>query len=192
MNGRRRILFWTCLSICVVFWNLETIFAQPKGAGTMKIHITSPAFHEGKSIPSRYTCDGEDMSPPLEWGEVPAGTQSIALISDDPDAPMGVWVHWVLYNLPPDTRSLQEDMPPDEKLPNGALQGVTDFRRTGYGGPCPPSGTHRYYFKLYALDRKLDLGAGAAKNDLLKAMEGHILGEGMLMGVYKRTLAGKR
>lgn len=152
----------------------------------MEIKITSSAFEEGGLIPPKYTCDGADISPPLQWDAVPEGTKSVALISDDPDAPMGTWVHWVLFNLPADTRELTENIPPDENLPGGAGQGTNDFRRIGYGGPCPPGGTHRYFFKIYALDTELDLAAGACKKDLLKAMEGHILGEGQLIGKYKR------
>jgi len=152
----------------------------------MDIKITSPAFENEGMIPAKYTCDGEDLSPPLQCDTVPEGTKSIALISDDPDAPMGTWVHWVLFNLPADTRQLPEDIPPDKTLPNGAKQGTSDFGRIGYGGPCPPGGTHRYFFKIYALDTELSLQAGARKRDLLKAMEGHILGQGQLMGKYKR------
>jgi len=152
----------------------------------MEIKVTSPAFENEGMIPAKYTCDGEDISPPLQWDAVPEGTRSIALISDDPDAPMGMWVHWVLFNLPADARELKENIPPDKTLPNGAKQGTSDFGRIGYGGPCPPGGTHRYFFKIYALDAELNLQAGARKRDLLKAMEGHILGQGQLMGKYKR------
>ncbi|MHC4111975.1 MAG: YbhB/YbcL family Raf kinase inhibitor-like protein [Planctomycetota bacterium] len=152
----------------------------------MDIIITSSAFEEGGLIPPKYTCDDDDISPPFQWDAVPEGTKSIALISDDPDTPMGTWVHWVMFNLPADTRELQENIPKDEILPNGTRQGISDFQRIGYGGPCPPSGTHRYFFKIYALDTELDLAAGAAKSDLLNAMEGHILAEGQLMGKYKR------
>ncbi|MBW8041361.1 MAG: YbhB/YbcL family Raf kinase inhibitor-like protein [Planctomycetes bacterium] len=152
----------------------------------MEIIITSSAFEHEALIPPKYTCDGDDISPPLQWESIPEATKSIALISDDPDAPMGTWVHWVLFNLPADTSRLHENIPPEKTLPNGARQGINDFRRIGYGGPCPPSGTHRYFFKIYALDTELDLAVGAAKSDLLEAMEGHILGEGQLMGKYKR------
>jgi len=152
----------------------------------MDIKITSSAFEDGGLIPAKYTCDGADVSPPLQWNKVPEGTKSIALICDDPDAPMGTWVHWVIFGLPADIRELAEDVPPDKTLPNGARQGTSDFGRIGYGGPCPPSGTHRYFFKIYALDRELDLPAGARKRDLLKAMEGHIVGQGELIGKYKR------
>ena len=152
----------------------------------MEIKITSTVFEEGGLIPAKYTCDGADISPPLQWEAVPEGTKSIALISDDPDAPMGTWVHWVLFNLPADTKELPENMPTDGTLPSGAKQGITDFGRTGYGGPCPPQGTHRYFFKIYALDTEVELTGSAKKADLLKAMEGHILGQGQLMGKYKR------
>jgi len=156
------------------------------GGKKMDIKITSSAFEEGGLIPPKYTCDGSDISPPLQWEAVPEGTKSIALISDDPDAPVGTWVHWVLFNLPAETKELAENIPPDSTLPNEARQGTTDFGRIGYGGPCPPSGTHRYFFKIYALDTEVDLAAGANKPDLLKAMEGHILAQGQLIGKYKR------
>lgn len=159
---------------------------QTEGDKKMDIKITSSAFKDGGLIPTKYTCDGADISPPLQWDAVPEGTKSIALICDDPDAPMGTWVHWVLYNLPPDVVELAEDVPADETLPNGAMQGTSDFGRIGYGGPCPPSGTHRYFFKIYLLDTTLDLSPGARKRDLLKAMEGHILAQGQLIGKYKR------
>ncbi|MCS7309041.1 MAG: YbhB/YbcL family Raf kinase inhibitor-like protein [Armatimonadota bacterium] len=157
-----------------------------EGGARMDIRLTSTAFPEGGMIPKKYTCDGEDVSPPLTWDNVPEGTKSFALICDDPDAPMGTWVHWVLFNLPADVRSLPEAVPPDKELPSGARQGTNDFRKIGYGGPCPPSGTHRYYFKLYALDTMLDLPAGCSKAQLLKAMDGHVLAEGQLMGKYSR------
>jgi Raf kinase inhibitor-like YbhB/YbcL family protein len=157
-----------------------------KGGQIMGIKIESSAFKEGGMIPVKYTCDGEDVSPALKWGELPTGTKSIALISDDPDAPMGTWVHWVLYNLPPDVRALPEKIPPKKSLENGAVHGTNDFKRFGYGGPCPPGGTHRYFFKIYALDKKIDLAPGAVKDQLVKAMEGHILDSGQLMGKYKR------
>jgi Raf kinase inhibitor-like YbhB/YbcL family protein len=152
----------------------------------MEIKITSPAFEDGGMIPSKYTCDGEDISPPLHWEAVPDGTVSIAIISDDPDAPMGTWVHWVLFNLPPDTKELKEKFPDDETLADGTRQGITDFGATGYGGPCPPSGTHRYFFKIYALDKKIDVATIVDKAQLLQEMEGHIIGQGQLMGKYQR------
>ncbi len=152
----------------------------------MEITLKSPAFEEEEMIPGKYTCDGMDVSPPLSWTSVPDGTQSLALICDDPDAPMGTWVHWVLFNIPATTGELPENVPSEKVLTNGAKHGINDFRTFGYGGPCPPGGIHRYYFKLYALDTELNLEAGAAKKDLLNAMEGHILAESQLMGRYKR------
>jgi Raf kinase inhibitor-like YbhB/YbcL family protein len=160
--------------------------SESKGGAIMELKVTSPAFKNGEMIPKKYTCDGEEMSPPLEWSEAPAGTKGIALISDDPDAPMGTWVHWVIFNMPPDTKKLPENVPHAPTLDNGAKQGIDDSGKIGYGGPCPPSGTHRYYFKVYALDKMLDLKPGATKKDLLKAMEGHIIAQGELMGRYKR------
>ncbi|MGD8780923.1 MAG: YbhB/YbcL family Raf kinase inhibitor-like protein [Ignavibacteria bacterium] len=148
--------------------------------------ITSTAFDEGAMIPRKYTCDDIDISPPLQWSNEPEGTKVFAIICDDPDAPMGTWVHWVLYNLPADTNKLPEDIPPVEILPNGAKQGRNDMRKIGYGGPCPPGGTHRYYFKIYALAEELNIEPGCTKSELLKAMEGKILSEGQLMGRYKR------
>ena len=160
---------------------------QPAGTKNMTIQVTSTAFAEGRGIPVKYTCDGQEISPPLQWSNAPMNTQSFALIADDPDAPVGTWVHWVIYDLPANTTELAENTPKSEQLPNGARQGVNDFNRPGYGGPCPPPGKpHRYFFKLYALDRMLDLKPGATKKDLLKAMEGHVLGEGQLMGMYQR------
>lgn len=152
----------------------------------MEIKVTSSAFEDGGLIPAKYTCDGEDISPPLQWAGVPEGAGSVALICDDPDAPMGTFVHWVLFNLPAITTELAEDVPADKTLPNGAGQGITDFGRIGYGGPCPPSGTHRYFFKIYALDTELALKAGVSKRELLRAMEGHILAQGQLIGKYRR------
>ena len=152
----------------------------------MAIHLISSAFEEGAMIPSKYTCDGKDISPPLAWTSVPAGTKSFALICDDPDAPMGTWVHWVLYNLPTSVNKLPENIPPRPILDNGAQQGKNDFRKLGYGGPCPPGGTHRYYFKLYALDAVFDVRPGLSKVELLKLIEGHNLGEGHLMGRYSK------
>ena len=150
------------------------------------ITIESSAFGEGGMIPVQYTCDGKNVSPPLRWSEPPEGTGSFALISDDPDAPAGTWVHWVVYNIPPGVRELPENIPSTEKLPDSTVQGTTDFWSIGYGGPCPPSGTHRYYFKIYALDAMLNLRHGATKQQLLAAMEGHIRARGELMGRYTR------
>lgn len=133
-----------------------------------------------------YTCDGEDMSPQLSWEDAPGDTESFALISDDPDAPGRTWVHWVIYDIPGTTKSLPAGMPRHDHPPAGGTQGNNDFRRIGYGGPCPPGGTHRYYFNLYALDTTLNLKPGATKKELLDAMDGHILEECRLMGTYFR------
>jgi Raf kinase inhibitor-like YbhB/YbcL family protein len=152
-----------------------------------EMKITSSAFKEGEMIPSKYTCDGEDISPQLSWTGAPDNTKSFALIADDPDAPVGIWVHWVIYNMPPAVMELKENFPKDKSFDDGTKQGMTDFRRIGYGGPCPPSGTHRYYFKLYALDIILAKDAGLAKKELLDAMQGHIIAEAQLMGKYKRS-----
>jgi len=152
----------------------------------MAITITSTVFTEGSMIPQDYTCDGEDISPPLAWSGVPDGTKSLALICDDPDAPMGTWAHWVLFNMPPSAEDLPASVPPKEALDNGAKHGINDFRKFGYGGPCPPGGTHRYYFKLYALDTEINVETGITKAQLVKTMEGHILAEGQLMGRYSR------
>ncbi len=150
------------------------------------MEIKSSAFGSGEIIPVKYTCDGADFSPPLEWTAGPAGTKSFALICDDPDAPMGTWVHWVIYDLPPTATMLAEGITRDRELPGGGTQGINDFRRLGYGGPCPPGGTHRYFFKLYALDAALGLKPGITKDQLLTAMKGHILAEAQLMGTYRR------
>jgi len=152
----------------------------------MAFELTSAAFATDEGIPRKYTCDGDDISPPLSWSEPPEGTQSFALICDDPDAPVGTWVHWVLYNIPADKRSLPEAIPAQAQLSDGSLHGKNSWKRRDYGGPCPPSGTHRYFFKLYALDVTLNLGAGATKKKVLRAMEGHILAQVELMGTYSR------
>jgi len=144
----------------------------------MILSVSSTAFQEGSRIPSKYTC---------QWSEPPEGTQSLALIMDDPDAPSGVFTHWVLFNISSDSRKLPETVPTQAQLPSGALQGKNDFGRIGYGGPCPPPGRpHRYRFTLYALDQPLDLKAGASKKQVLDAIQGHILAQGQLTGMYQR------
>jgi len=156
-------------------------------AGAMTLKIESPAFAEGSAIPRQYTCDGNGGSPPLTFSGVPAGTKGLALICDDPDAPSGVFVHWVLFDLPPATAKLPESVPAGASPPTGGVQGKNDFGKTGYGGPCPPSGTHRYEFKLYALDKELKLPPGSSKADVVAAMQGHGLAEAKLTGKYKRN-----
>ncbi len=148
--------------------------------------LTSSAFQQGDPIPTIHSCDGEDTSPRLTWTNPPAGVQSFALIFDDPDAPGGTWVHWVLFNLPAETRSLPADVPPDPELASGGVHGSNSWNSIGYGGPCPPGGEHRYFFKLYALDSVLDVEVSATKEQLLEAMEDHIVAEAELMGTYSR------
>ena len=183
----RRILRWSCLlflipSSCAggrsTHLNLDH--------GVFAVRLISTAFKEGESIPDQYTCEGANVSPPLRWDTVPAGTKSLALVCDDPDAGGDTWVHWVLFNVPPGVTRLEEDVPPEKQLPSGARQGTNSFGKIGYGGPCPPRGSkpHRYYFKLYALDTMLDLPAGADNQQLEKAMAGHELGRGQLMGRF--------
>lgn len=153
----------------------------------MAFQIKSDSFPAGGAIPVRHTCDGDDLSPPLEWNEAPADTKSFVLISDDPDAPMGTWVHWVVYDIPAAVRRFDEGVSKSETLADGTKQGMTDFGRPGYGGPCPPPGKpHRYYFKLYALDTLLNLPPRQRKEKVLQAMEGHVLAETQLMGHYQR------
>ncbi len=148
--------------------------------------LTSTAFENGTSIPAQYTCKGEDISPPLSWVNPPEGTKSFALIADDPDAPMGTWVHWVYYNIPPQVHLLPENLQPVHTPPPGGVQGITSFGTRGYGGPCPPSGTHRYFFKLYALNCTIEPGETADKKQVEKSMKGCILAEAELMGTFSR------
>ncbi|MBD3235183.1 MAG: YbhB/YbcL family Raf kinase inhibitor-like protein [Candidatus Eisenbacteria bacterium] len=151
------------------------------------MRISSPAFEHEGTIPQRHTCEGDDLSPPLSWTDVPEGTGTLALICDDPDAPMGTWVHWVVFNIPPDAGGFEEAVAPDAEPAGGVVQGRNSWKRTGYGGPCPPPGKpHRYFFKLYALDGSLDLDASATKADLEAAMKGHVLADAELMGTYQR------
>ena len=153
----------------------------------MALSITSTAFKDGRRIPKKYTCESDDISPALAWSDVPPEAKSLALIMDDPDAPMGVFTHWVLFNLPSGLSSLDEAQATGEKLGNGAVHGINDFGRTGYGGPCPPPGpTHRYFFAIYALDTSLSLKPRSTKQQLLTAMKGHVLAEARLVGTYSR------
>ncbi len=154
---------------------------------TQSLTLTSPAFPNAGQIPRRYTCDNDDISPDLAWSSAPANTQSFVLIVDDPDAPAGVWTHWLIWNIPPKATVLPSDTPKTPQLDNGARQGLNDFHRIGYGGPCPPPGKpHRYLFKLYALDALLDLKPGATKSLLEDALKPHILAQTQTMGTYKR------
>ncbi|TCV86698.1 YbhB/YbcL family Raf kinase inhibitor-like protein [Sulfurirhabdus autotrophica] len=154
----------------------------------MAFLLTSPAFNAEQPIPKRFSCDGVNISPPLHWKGAPAEAKSFALIADDPDAPKATWIHWVIYNLPATCNNLSEDIPGNLHLPEGGVHGNNSWSKLGYGGPCPPSGTHRYYFKLYALDRVLQIAPGATKAALLAAMEGHILDQAELMGTYNRNM----
>ncbi len=150
------------------------------------IELKSSAFKPGEMIPKKYTCDAEDISPQISWSKIPGETKELALICDDPDAPMGIWVHWVIYGIPPATNNLSENVPKKDTI-MGFHQGKNSFGKIGYGGPCPPPGsTHRYVFKLYALNVTLALKPGASKSDLVKAMDGHILAQGELIGLYGR------
>lgn len=157
----------------------------------MTLELRSSAFPAEGAIPARFTCDADDLSPPLEWTGVPPGTRSLALIVDDPDAPdpkapKTVWVHWVLYNLPPESTGLAEGVS-RESLPEGTREGKNDWKRTGYGGPCPPVGRHRYFHKLYALDAMLPDLREPTKRDVETAMSGHVLAQAELMGTYQRS-----
>jgi Raf kinase inhibitor-like YbhB/YbcL family protein len=169
----------------------QSVTRTPEAKNSL-IKVTSSAFQEGGMIPKKYTCDGANASPPLAWNNAPDGTKSFALIADDPDAPGQTWVHWVAFNLPASARELPENVPSEVSITASGRQGTTDFRKVGYGGPCPPSGAHRYYFKLYALDTELALDSSATKDQLLKAMEGHVLAEGQLMGKYQRQSNDRR
>jgi Raf kinase inhibitor-like YbhB/YbcL family protein len=152
----------------------------------MAFRLTAAAFRNGEFIPEEFTCDGPDISPALEWTEPPAGTESLAVIVDDPDAPAGTWVHWVLYDIPGDTRKLEDGIAKDRHLLNGARQGRNDFGKIGYNGPCPPKGgPHRYFFKLCALDKQMNLKAGASKAELERAMKGHLLAEAEVVGRFQ-------
>ena len=158
-----------------------------KEEADMTLTLTSTAFKEGSEIPIVYTCDGQDISPPLTWSEAPANTKTFVLIVDDPDAPGGVFTHWVLFNLPSNIKQVEENIPSQQRLSNGALQGKNGFGNIGYGGPCPPRGpAHHYRFAVYAIDRTLDIAAGASKQKVIDAMKGHVVAQGQLTGTYQR------
>lgn len=149
-------------------------------AGGARMKITSSVFQEGGNIPSKFTCDGGDSSPPLRIAEIPSGAKTLALIVDDPDAPSGLFTHWIVWNISPQTNAIAEGSAPQ------GVKGTNDFGKSGYGGPCPPSGTHRYYFKILALDRELNLPSGTKRNQLDAAMKGHVVAQGELMGRYAK------
>jgi Raf kinase inhibitor-like YbhB/YbcL family protein len=157
------------------------------GGSLVAFEVRSPSFAAGGDIPVKHTCDGRDVSPPLRWTDPPAKTKSFALIADDPDAPVGTWVHWVLYAIPGAASELAEGVPPRDTVAGIGTHGVNDFGKVGYGGPCPPRGPgHRYFFKLYALDAEISLPPRTTKAGVLEALEGHVLGQAELMGRYKR------
>jgi len=177
------VLFDKCLRIAIsgILWGgiaMESSYA---------LKLSSTEFGENEMIPREYTCSGDDISPPLTWSEAPEGTAGFALVMDDPDAPMGTWDHWVLYSIPPHVSALPEGLPVDAVLPDGSMQGINDFRKTGYGGPCPPPGSpHRYVFTLYALDAIPEMSPGMDKDSVLDAIKGHILDKATLTGLYSR------
>jgi len=181
-----------CLSLAMLLCaladtSISTLFAEETEGGSEPMQIQSSAFDEGATIPKKHTCEGEDVSPHLSISAPPAEAKSLVLICDDPDAPVGTWVHWVLFGLAPDTRDLPEGVPSDAEVLGGAKHGRNDFGNLGYGGPCPPPGpAHRYFFKLYAVDTEPVLNVGATKAEVLQAIEGHILAETQLMGRYGR------
>ena len=159
----------------------------------MVIKLTSPAFKDGEKIPEKYTCDGDNISPPLTWSNIPQNTKMLVIVCEDPDAPNGIWSHWVVYKIPPAETEFLEGIPTTEVLPSGAEQGVNDFKHLGYGGPCPPEyhDAHRYFFRIFALDQEFHLTIHFKRSNLLDAIKGHILDEGHLIGLYKRAGARK-
>lgn len=169
-----------CLLLVMLVLDCSGVAAR-EGKRMSELTVKSPAFAGNGYIPARFTCDGNNINPPLVIEKVPADAKSLALIVDDPDAPVGMWVHWVVWNIPPETREIAED-----HVPGNSVQGKNDWKRNGYGGPCPPSGVHRYFFKLYALDTRLNLGIGTTKPELEAAMKGHILSKAELIGLYKK------
>jgi Raf kinase inhibitor-like YbhB/YbcL family protein len=190
----RRTAFWFSILVlllpsCGRRPSNETLLPEDPKKNT--IRLESPAFTSGGAIPKLYTCDGKDVSPPLTWSGIPENARSVALVCEDPDAPRGTWTHWVIFDIPASVKELGEGIPAQERVDLGtggktALHGKNDFGKTGYGGPCPPSGTHRYSFRIYALDGTLDLGPDTTRERLLGAIRGHVLAEGQLMGKYSR------
>ena len=181
------LLFLALVTIVVGCSSASPAGDQAEGGDGMQIQLSSTAFKDGETIPVIYTCDGKNVSPPLSWTEPPQGSKSFALIVDDPDAPAGTWVHWVVFNLPPSMNSISEGASSSGNQEPFGTAGMNSFQKRGYGGPCPPKGkSHRYFFKLYSLDIMLGLKTGASKADVEKAMQGHILAQGQLMGTYSR------
>ena len=183
------LMFSVFAALMLVQFSLSKVYPQKKLRGKkMEIKLYSNAFKEGELIPVKYTCQGANISPELHWNNVPKDVKSFALIVEDPDAPGGDFVHWIIYNIPGNTNELHEDITPSRNIPDEVMLGTNSFGKIGYGGPCPPSGKpHRYYFRIYALDTILhQMESGATKQQLLKVMEKHIIGEGFLMGKYQR------
>jgi Raf kinase inhibitor-like YbhB/YbcL family protein len=180
---KTQVIFLTTAIIVICFVGIAKVYKPYKGENKYysNMKLTSTEFLDNQFIPSKYTCDGEDINPELNISGVPSGTKSLVLIMDDPDAPAGTWVHWIMWNIKPETTSIAEG-----SVPKGAVEGITSFNKTGYGGPCPHQGTHHYNFKLYALDTLLNLSPSSKKEDLVLAMQGHILEQTILIGLYKR------
>ncbi len=187
MNKNKIIIIIISITIIVmiIFWNWFT--SKDKKMNTLKtniknVELASPSFKNGQFIPSKFTCDGKDINPPLEIKNIPQGTKSLVLIIDDPDAPMGTWDHWLVWNINPKIKEIKEN-----SIPDGGVEGLNSFGRHSYGGPCPPSGIHHYYFKIYALSKKLSLDPKSNKKDLEKAMTDSVIGEGELIGLYQKN-----
>jgi Raf kinase inhibitor-like YbhB/YbcL family protein len=165
----------------------ESALRDGEKGGALAFTLSSPSFHNGEQIPKKFTCDGADVSPQLQWSSPPSGAQSFVLIADDPDAPVGTWTHWIYFDMPGQITSLPENVDKVEQPPSAGHQGRNDFRKIGYGGPCPPVGKpHRYFFKIYALDKNLNLKAGAGRQEVEQAMQGHIIGQAEIFGKYQR------
>ena len=189
---------WSCRSIGIVTVGILIIAlsacgqarkqSDPEpGENAMTLKVNSPAFEDGNNIPVEYTGDGADVSPPLNWDKVPDAAAALVVIADDPDAPAGTWVHWVIYNILPTRDGLPRNVPTDERVLDGACQGTNDFKKIGYGGPAPPAGkAHRYFFTVYAVDQKLEDKPGMSKKEVLDAIDGHVLAKGKTMGTYQR------
>ena len=186
--GHRNTIFLLTVFLSTVFISPGSGLAAQKRGETMAFTLKSAAFKDGETIPKQYTCDGIDISPRLSWEWTPEGTRSFTIIMDDPDAPVGTWNHWILYDLPAETKGLAEGVSKEPTLPDGSKQGITSFKRPGYGGPCPPKGpAHRYFFTIYALDiTTLGLGPKASKEEVEGKLKGHILGKAGVMGKYGR------
>jgi Raf kinase inhibitor-like YbhB/YbcL family protein len=175
------------LAVLICLAGVPGFLACPTGGAAVSLELKSPDFTPGGNIPKQFTCEGANNSPALKWNDPPSAAQSFVLIADDPDAPVGTWVHWVIFDLPATVRALPQDFPKKEQSPDGSRQGRNDFGEIGYGGPCPPPGKpHRYFFKLYALDAKLNLAPGATKKQVEHAMQGHILAQGEYIGRFSR------